>query len=407
MQVILRMFVVLLSVVTLQGCAVYGGVVGRMIYPEVYDKSDGGGWDAYYSRTSGVNKEDYRSLVNARDLESVKAYINKYPNDKYNGAVVAKIKLFVDIESDSLFISSYILDGRLPGKFGTDDAYIGNRSQALTFFQQKLRDRAQETKNRWYYVRSYRLQPTIEDVTSYFDMVRDSEFAARYRSDDFYRSAKVWDASDDKVLADYAHNRYMAMGDFGGYINAYKLSKNKGELQKAAGLAFTYQQKEAIEKELFELADRDQMFKLSFLQDSGSSIQERTDKFLIASVKGGAKNIIKNVAIEQRLDTPLQLKYGKYKVRVHMRLMLDYTPPIKGKGEDYVEQDVYFSLGPENAYTERRPVVFDRVFVYGKYHTILSTLTAVSAKMVGMNKSSDEFDIPFKLNKTSVEYVFK
>lgn len=192
----------------------------------------------------------------------------------------------------------------------------------------------------------------------------------------------------------------------------HKMEENAKQRQlKSAYLSASTDKERAIaERDIVLALPAGKIFEVTALDRSDSSLSTLQTAGLMHSIKGQTKNITRVVEVTVRKDIPFPIKYADYEVEVDFKEMLDYEPPINGKGEDYASIKKVFKLGKHNNWSASDTIVFKGVPVFGTYRPggvkligfFLGGMTAFGGKKPP-KITEDSFDLDFKLKGSSLQ----
>ena len=199
-------------------------------------------------------------------------------------------------------------------------------------------------------------------------------------------------------------NAYRKLNRFDAYMSAYALSASKQDIQSALKVSSNIQQRKQIELALFNSLGANRFINIDVTASRESELKEVTSSGLVTSFKGMAKDYYRKLTISVDKNAGVPFKYGIYQAKTEVKLYLDYTLPINGKGKDFETQTILVTLSPENNYTSEHEITFSGIPVDGKFHTLAATMAAGLANLFGMNTKSSDMEIPMSLKSTKLAY---
>lgn len=198
---------------------------------------------------------------------------------------------------------------------------------------------------------------------------------------------------------------YRRLNDFDGFVQAFKLSGEPKDISSAYKVARTDKEKSYAEKIIVKALPFSKIFKVDVSNKSESALKKSRKTALFHAMKAQTKDIARTVKVSVRQDIPFPIKYAEYRFNLTFAEILDYKPPIKGRGKDFVKQTLSFNLSKENGWQQSKVVTFKNIPVYGTYRPSgVGVLNFVGKIFGGKQLSKDALDVDFKLRRTRFEY---
>eukprot|EP01093_Parvamoeba_rugata_P017426 TRINITY_DN6_c0_g9_i1.p1 TRINITY_DN6_c0_g9~~TRINITY_DN6_c0_g9_i1.p1 ORF type:complete len:574 (-),score=98.29 TRINITY_DN6_c0_g9_i1:688-2409(-) len=197
---------------------------------------------------------------------------------------------------------------------------------------------------------------------------------------------------------------YRNLDSFDGYMQAYELSKSKSDIASAYKRAKTSSQYKQVELTLFNSFSAERFINVEIVNSRESELRESTSSGLAASFRGMTRDYTNEIIVSLDRDAGMPFKYGSYRAKISFKLLLDYTTPINGRGEDYSSNVREVELTPENNYTVKVNTSFSDIPVSGKYHLLAATMASGIASLFGLNVDSSSADIETTLTSTKLTY---
>jgi len=220
--------------------------------------------------------------------------------------------------------------------------------------------------------------------------------------DDFF--ANKQELMSNKLVKKQYVYFYQKENSFSGFMSAYRITHSKNDIQNAYKLANKTSEKKIIELALFKYFGESKFLNVQIGDSSESTLKELKSGGFLTSFRGMGKDYYKTVNVELDKNKGMKFQYGKYKIELKIKLDLDYTPHINGKGKDYVIKNITLVLDNSNQYITKETVIFTSIPVQGEYHIAALGGLKFLAGLMGQDTSKISEEIPIQLNNTMVKY---
>lgn len=197
---------------------------------------------------------------------------------------------------------------------------------------------------------------------------------------------------------------YRAKKTFNGYMNAYEISKSKQDIRSAYQKAISDVEFKQVELTLFNSFDSDKFVKVDILQRKEGELEKVASSQLVTSFKGMAKDYTYKVKVSLDQSAGMRFKYGSYSVVSALKLNLDYSLPINGKGKDFEIKNIDVVLAANNNYSATFDVKYSGIPVSGEFHMLASTMLSGVASLFGMDVKAKDMGIKTTLQSRQLTY---
>lgn len=193
--------------------------------------------------------------------------------------------------------------------------------------------------------------------------------------------------------------------NFRGYWDAYLLTKDSADIRSAYQTAITSQEKSMAEKGIVLALPTSRIFDVKITDRTDTPLRTGKSAGIFHSTKAQVKDIKRKITISVRKNIPFEIKHADYQITLKFKEMLDFTPPINGKDNDFMEKSITFNLNKNNNWKSEEYLIFQEIPVSGTVRPGgVKALGFMMGILGGPKLNEGDLDIDFKLKGSTLNY---